>query len=172
MAGEDEMSSSRQKQQDSPFGLLRYATEYVTVGRDSLDAYRSRQHHTQQHHTRVPFAIYYNFLHGVELGLKAYILNENAATLDELRSRKFGHNLEAAMKLAVEYKLREKCPTFTDVHHDQICAANAIYSSKEFEYISIGKVQLPHIDQIGPGAESLVGDLTKIAMRALPGEAS
>ncbi len=75
-----------------------------------------------------------NFLMGraIELGMKAYLLSKNTP-MDSLRSRTIGHDLEAALALAVEKGFNTDegaAPTDGQV----IAVLNKHYSEKDFEY--------------------------------------
>ncbi len=97
---------------NTPAGLRRFACQFITVGRDALDCYYKREKKraafgvfSEIAAEIAPEAIYYNFLHGIELGLKAYILQFGAATIGSLR-RNFGHDLERLLCEACAYGLR------------------------------------------------------------------
>ena len=61
--------------------------EFITVGHDALVSYRKRSPSNHESAEAIPpFAIYYNFLHGIELGLKASLLHVKARKLKELPS--------------------------------------------------------------------------------------
>ena len=160
MAKAEEWSEAR------PRGLWRYGLEFITVGHDALDSHRKREiagRGPNRSHvplsSRAPFPIYYNFLHGVELGLKAYLLSVKAATIEELRSKKFGHNLDRLLNKALDYDRRSGCLELTDAHISVICSSNELYASKQFEYIKIGEAQLMPIDSVAEAADTLIAGL-------------
>ncbi len=149
-----------------PGGLWRYGLEFITVGHDALDSHRKREiasRSPSRSHvppsSRAPFPIYYNFLHGVELGLKAYLLHVEAATIKELRSNKFGHNLDRLLNTALDCDLRSHCLELTDTQIFAICSSNELYASKQFEYITIGRAQLMPIDSVAEAADTLIAGL-------------
>ena len=153
---------------DSPIGLRRYGREFVTIGHDALKAHRTRYPCTplDQHlGTGAPGAIYYNFLHGVELGLKSYLRHTDAVPLRRLRSRSFGHDLSRLLDVSIEHGLRTACPELRDIHIETIRFGNEPYKDKEFEFIRIGGAQYPTIDAIAEASETLMNELEKLPMK-------
>ena len=148
--------------QATPLGMRRYATEYDQVAKDALQCYRDRLPEPQRHHTHVPFPIYFNFLHAIELALKSYMLH-TGSVLRELRG--VGHNLEAALDICIERGIRDSCPEVTDVMLETIRHANQMYQMKDFEYIRVGAVQLAHIDQIAMASSALLACANNVAMQ-------
>ena len=153
---------------DSPFGLRRFGGEFITVGRDALEACTRRDPPTLLEKCSslvVPDPIYYNFLHGVELGLKSYLRHVDAVTLQVLRRPPFGHDLTRLLDKALDHSLRHECPELTDTHLKAIYGSNEIYASKRFEYIHIGFGSLVGIDQVAEAAETLIAGLKKLPMK-------
>jgi hypothetical protein len=75
-----------------------------------------------------------NFLMGraIELAIKAYLLSKGTS-MDVLRGRQFGHDLEAGLALALEKGFNtEEITTPTD--REVIAVLNGHYSEKDFEY--------------------------------------
>jgi hypothetical protein len=75
-----------------------------------------------------------NFLMGraIELAIKAYLLSKGTS-MDVLRGRKCGHDLEAGLALALEKGFNtEEITTPTD--QAVIAVLNGHYSEKDFEY--------------------------------------
>ena len=169
---ETKMAGSEKWRETSPYGLRRYAGEFIAVGHDALNCYRKREvsrRGSGYEHVPpdpiVPFPIYFNFLHGIELGLKAYLLHVNAATIDELKSKQLGHNLPNLLNKALEHDLRSNCPELTKQHTDIIHCSNETYSNKWFEYIRIGGGRLMPIDEVVTVADQLSKGLKKLSMR-------
>ena len=161
---------------DSPFGLRRFGREFIRVGCDALDAYRkslpelgdpgTTPFRREQLLAVAPDAIYYNFLHGIELGLKSYLRHVDAVPLQALRRHPFGHDLSRLLGEAInKHNLRTACPKLTDTHIDAIHHSSPLYASKEFEYIYIGFVSLVGIDEVAEAAETLINDLCKLRMK-------
>ena len=153
---------------DTPFGLRRYGREFVTVGDDALRAHRKRNPRTllDQHLGEVaPDAIYYNFLHGVELGLKSYLRHTGAVSLRSLRSPSFGHDLSRLLDKSIEHRLRALCPKIADTHVDVIRRSTELYGSKQLEYIRVGAAHYPPIDAVAEAADTLITELEKLPMQ-------
>ena len=153
---------------DSPVGLLRFGAEFITAGQDTLKAYRKRNPPTplEQHSGEVaPDAIYYNFYHGVELGLKSYLRHIDAVTLQNLRNRPYGHDLCCLLDESIRHGLRAKCPKLEDAHIEVIRCSNELYMPKEFEYIRIGLARYPSIDAVANAAKTLIAELKELPMQ-------
>ena len=147
-----------------PIGLWRYGCEFVTTAHDALACHRKREkegRHPNRSHVPssklAPFPIYYNFLHGIELGLKAYLLYVDAVPLTDLR--RYGHHLDHLLKKAICHDLRNVCPELTDSHIDTTLCLSGSYAKKEFEYIQPGGAQLMPINQVVEVAETLIAGL-------------
>ena len=155
------------KEEERQIGLWRYGCEFVAVGHDALACHRKREkdgYDLQRNHVPPrkvpPFPIYYNFLHGIELGLKAYLRHVDAVPLKDLRdSKKFGHRLDRLLTKALCHHLREACPNLTDSHIGTICCSSRLYAGKGFEYIQIGPARLKLIDQVVEVADTLIAGL-------------
>lgn len=153
---------------DSPVGLRRYGVDFVTVGKDALQAHRKRNPPTliDEHIGELaPDAVYYNFLHGVELGLKSYLRHVDAVPLKELRSRPYGHNLCSLLDESIRFDLRARCPRLEDDHIEAIRCSSECYMQKELEYIEIGFAKYPAIDVVSKAAEALISELRKLPMQ-------
>ena len=152
----------------SPYGLRRYGEQFITVARDALEAYRNRNPPPSVLEKCVGEtaleAIYYNFLHGVELGLKSYLLHVEAVEFRVLR-RQFGHNLTRLLDEALKHGLCRQCPKLTDDHLKAICLSSPLYKRKQFEYIRIGAVSIPPIPKVAEAAETLIAGLKELNMR-------
>lgn len=148
--------------QATPVGLRRFAQEYLQVATDALGGYRERLPEVQRHHTHVPFPIYFNFLHSVELALKSFLVHTGSDLRELMR---IGHDLEAALDLCLQRGIMEHCEGLTDVFQGTIRHANGQYSQKDFEYIRVGHVELAHIDQVALAARALVDCVSAIDMQ-------
>ncbi len=160
------MAKAEEWREARPGGLWRYGLEFITVGHDALDSHRKRETAGRgpgSNHVplspRAPFPIYYNFLHGAELGLKSYLLYVEATTMEKLRSKKFGHDLDLLLNTALDHDLRSHCPELTDTHISTICSSKELYASKQFEYIRIGGAQLMPINTVAEAADTLIAGL-------------
>ena len=153
---------------DSPVGLRRLGAEFIKVGQDALEAYRRRNPPTlldQDLGEVAHDAIYYNFLHGIELGLKSYLRHTNAVPLRDLRSSSFGHDLCCLLDKSIEHGFHTECPELKDAHIEVIWCSSERYRSKEFEYIQIGAAQYPPIDAVAEAAETLITELKELQMK-------
>lgn len=154
--------------EDSPIGLRRFGKDFITVGLDALSAHRVRYPLSPLDLASgeiIPEAIYYNFLHGVELGLKSYLRHIDAVSIRDLRSHLYGHNLCRLLDKSIQHGLRAKCPKLTRFHLDTIRCANELYMPKEFEYIRIGFAQVPIINAVKETAEVLFCGLNRLPMQ-------
>ena len=153
---------------DSPVGLRRFGEGFITVGRDALKAQRSRTPPTpleQALGELAPDAIHYNFLHGVELGLKSYLRHVDAISLRNFRGRSYGHDLCRLLDESIRHGLRARCPKLEDVHIEVIRCSNELYMPKEFEYIRIGLTRYPPIDAVAKAAKTLIAELKELPMQ-------
>ena len=153
---------------DSPIGLLRFGKEFITVGKDALKAHRMRCPPTllEEHlGEMVSDAIYYNFLHGVELGLKSYLRHIDAVNLQEFRTPPYGHNLCSLLDKSIHLNLRAVCPKLKDSHIDAIHCSNKRYMQKELEYVHIGLAEYPTINAVAKAAETLIAELKELPMQ-------
>jgi len=81
-------------------GLARYAYEYIEAAR-LVDSHLGK---APIHDFVSPIPAYFLALHGIELTLKAY-LRHCGFTLDELSSKKYGHNIHKCYRKAKELGL-------------------------------------------------------------------
>lgn len=77
---------------------------------------------------------YYLYCRSIELSLKAFLLH-NSKKLDELKSRKYGHNLGKILEEAKKYNL-SKLLNVTSLEENELQKASALYDNpnKAFEY--------------------------------------
>lgn len=111
-------------------------------------------------------AIYYNFLHGVELALKSYLRHIDAVNLQELRRPPYGHNLCSLLDKSISLNLRAVCPKLKDSHIDAIHRSNKRYMQKELEYVHIGLAEYPTINVVAKAAETLIAELKELRMES------
>ena len=79
--------------------------------------------------------------HSIELCLKAY-LAFHGIPLNELRSKKYGHDLEKCLKKAKELGLNTHVKLNDDELH-ALTVLNDLYSTKQLNYIVTGVKQVP-----------------------------
>ena len=163
--GNNEFMANEDWRQATPLGLRRYAEEYDRVANDALQCFRDRLPEPQRHHTHVPFPIYFNFLHAIELALKSYMLHTGSDLRELTSPNGVGHNLEAALDVCIKRSIQDNCPEVTDVLMGTIRHANQMYQPKEFEYIRVGFVELAHIDQIAMASSALLAGISNMEMQ-------
>ena len=104
-----------------------------------------------------PFAIYFNFLRGIELGLKSYLVHEAEMLEKELRKKEWGHNLDRLLEEALKHPLQSACTELTDTDLEVIRHSSEPYSSKKFEYIWMGgSLEMLPIDQVAKTTDNLI----------------
>ena len=136
-------------------GLWRYGHEFVTTAADALVLYK-KKNPIGPHYA--PFAIYYNFLHGIELGLKSYLVHETRASDKKLR--RFSHDLDGLLSEALDHGLRCACTGLTHTDLAVIRFLSANYNDKHFEYIHMGgELEILHIDRVAKTANVLISGL-------------
>ena len=133
-------------------GLWSYGSEFVTTAADPLALYR-KKNPVDPHYA--PFAIYYNFAHGIELGLKSYLVHEPRASDKHLRE--VNHDLERLLCEALDNRLRCACTGLTDTDLVVIQFLSKNYKNKRFEYIHTGdNLEMMHIDEVAKTANALI----------------
>ena len=122
----------------APLGSLRLASEYLAAATSvlpppttDLEAFR----------LKISFPAYFLVGHSIELSLKAFLLGRGA-TKDELRSRKFGHKLDALLSEARRRRLGSEVKLPQDETR-AIVELNNCYSVKELEYAEVGYRRMP-----------------------------
>ena len=159
------MANRRNRGEAGPVGFWHDGVEFIAVGHDALDGFRRRERadrgpgraHVPASPT-APFPVYFNFLHGVELALKSYLLHAEVVQVDGLK-RDFGHGLHSLMEAALEHDLHARCPSLEDAHIDVVMFSSSAYVTKQFEYRRTGGVQLAPIDTVAEAAVALIVDL-------------
>ena len=139
-------------------GLCSYGLEYRQTAVDALDLYKKRNPTNPNGHAGyAPFAIYFNFLHGIELGLKSYLVYEAGTLEEELRKKPFSHNLKRLLNEALRHRLQCVCTELTDTDLRTIRDLSKHYSDKTFEYIwTGGSLGVLPIDQVAKTADNLI----------------
>lgn len=115
----------------TPFGLWRYG-----------DDFRKAAFVVLIEHSNEVFIPYYFLLgQSIELSLKAFLLDVGI-TLKELRSRKFGHNLNSLLNECHSRNI-ENYVKLENRHFGVIGLLNLEYQAKRFQYIQTGRIFLP-----------------------------
>ena len=122
----------------APFGCLRLGGEYLRAAvlvqpppASALEAMR----------LRLSFPAYFLVGHAIELSLKAFLLGRKVGVA-ELRSRKYGHNLEALLRESRRRQIGREVPlNMKEVQ--AVLLLNECYCAKELEYVVVGLRTLP-----------------------------
>ena len=163
---------------DRPLGWWKFGMEFLTVGHDALDAMRSRTRargrirNPLRSRTRNPlnyavpsFPIYYCFLQGVELGLKAYLRHNDIRSMEQLK--KIGHDITKLLNIAEQNGIRQQLPWLTDRDFAILHSHSPMYKDKEFTYIRTGivsSIREEFISGLWP-----IDDLIEVADKLLVG---
>lgn len=126
-------------QNSAPIGSLLRAREYLDAA--SL-VQRPAQNEHEEFVQNLSIPAYYLVGHAIELALKAFLL-ERGITVGELRSRKYGHNLDALVLEARRRRLG-MCVKLSHKEVSAISMLNVCYSAKEFEYRAGGARRPPY----------------------------
>ena len=144
------------------------AFDFVVVGHDALEAHGERKPHNPTEGVEIaPVPVYYNFLHGIELALKAYLVHRKVLTKDaDLRS--LGHDLDRALRKAIKHDLRTKCPLLTSAHTAAISGLSDMYKTREFNYSKTGPKTIGGIHPVVEAADILVACVYRFMHPTLP----
>lgn len=123
---------------DRPLGWWKFGMDSLTAGHDALDAMRSRTQNTKLHYVFPSFPIYYCFLQGVELGLKAYLRHKDIRSMEQLK--KIGHDITKLLNIAEQNGIRQQLSWLTDRDFTILHSHSPMYKDKEFTYIRTGIV--------------------------------
>ena len=145
--------------QTTPLGLLRYAIEYYAAAEATDDAIGDEHGHG----VHAPMVV--NFLVGqsIELALKAYLLHAGAS-VEELKARKFGHDLTALFDEALtrgfgnEQKVGQR-------ERAMLQLLNGPYKDRELQYFKAGTKEAFPV--YGPLQEAAVVVL-RVAIAQIP----
>ena len=164
--------------QDSPRGLCTAAKEFRDVGQDALAAHMNRVQSNSNLSLPVEvqmecgiaspasFPIYYNFLHAIELLLKAYLRHVDAVPLKELRHQPYRHNISKLLEVSIEKEICSHC----NLNSDQIDAIHEVsceYSTKRLEYFYLRLTTPPKISikRIADATDTLVDGIDDMDLR-------
>ena len=134
----------------TPLGVARYASDFLEAAHA---AYQERSGTWPGPHVAsVPVM----FLIGqsIELSLKAYLLHKGA-TLAEIRSREFGHNLGSCYAKAKELGFAALIE-LQDTEESGMETLDELYSSKQLQYIVTGAKTFPSYEAINAVASKLL----------------
>lgn len=147
----------------SPRTLWKYSKEYFHAAL----LVQARPHSlAEQLRQRVSIPAYYLVGHAIELSLKAF-LRKRGLRIEELRSKKYGHDLEA---LVAESK-RRKLGDVVKVKQSEkraVALLNQTYKAKELEYLTVGIKNLPSYEALLDLAEKLISALEAFSSPRAP----
>lgn len=101
-----------------------------------------------------PIPVMYLTAHSIELCLKSYLLF-HGVQLEELKSNKYGHNLEKCLKEAKRLGL-DTHVTIDDGELNTISVLNELYSTKQLNYLVTGEKNFPVFGSIQIVCEKLL----------------
>lgn len=135
----------------TPTGMLRYAFEFYAAGMAADDVLIEDREYEQM--PAIP--VFYLVGHAIELGLKAFLLQQGV-TLNEIRDpKKYGHNLQPAYEEALQRGL-DKHFIAPGESEAAFKILDVLYSSKEFEYVETGSKVFPVFGQLQAFASPLL----------------
>lgn len=157
--------NSRENWQDlregSAFGCYQLAVDFIETGHATLGHWRARQPIHQLNSVIALFPVLFAFGHGIELVLKAYLLDrgQSAKLL-----RGIGHDLLALLAAAMRLELGQlwhpsaRAPIV-------IRLLNVSYFNKQYEYYRIDMVTLPPTDDVAQIADQLLDAVGSVPLR-------
>jgi hypothetical protein len=133
--------------------MLRYAIEFYAAAVATDAAIGD----TAGYEITAPTPVNYLMGHSIELGLKAYLLQQGVGLG---RIHKIGHRLRVAYDEAREHGLDDQFPP-ESVDVPVLDALDALYSDKQFEYIETGPKTFPVFGPLKHFARELLLGVTK-----------
>jgi hypothetical protein len=134
----------------TPIGLTRYAHDFF----DSSRALEDVLNKETLFNLVSPMPSLYLIGHSIELVLKAYLL-QHGVTIHALRSKKYGHNLNACLSRANDLGL-DSLVNYFPAEEGSLDLLNALYSSKQLEYIVTGTKYIPLFQHVESFAKRLI----------------
>jgi hypothetical protein len=119
----------------TPIGMLRYAIEFYAAAVATDRAIGD----TAGYEITAPIPVNYLMGHSIELGLKAYLLQQGVGLR---RIHKIGHRLRVGYDEARRFDLDSHFPP-ESVDVSVLDVLDALYSDKQFEYIETGHKTFP-----------------------------
>lgn len=118
-------------------GLARYAREFFAAALTADDKLGTKP----GYEIVAPVPVLYLVGHSIELCLKSYLVF-HGVPLKDLKTKKFGHDLEKSLKKAKELGLNNHVE-FEDGELHALRVLNELYSTKQLNYIVTGFKQFP-----------------------------
>ena len=123
---------------NTSFGFWSHAESFLSAANVVKDSRRSNTGRTE---FSLLLPAYYLVGHSIELSLKSF-LAAKGYKVNELRSKKYGHDLKALLVEARKRKLGREVK-LSKHQINAIKLLNDIYASKRFEYLEYGSYRLP-----------------------------
>ena len=108
--------------------------------------------------------LYYNFLHAIELGLKSYIRQVDAVSMEDLR-KKFSHKISPLLRVAIEHDLRSHCRSLKESQITALHEISWLYSDKQFEYFRLRLFEVVTINPIAEAADAILDGIGSLPLR-------
>lgn len=119
--------------------------------------------HLLDQKTRTPSStVYYNYVHGIELLLKSYLLHTGTSIEDV--EEHVRQDVDEALARCINAGLRKVCPELDEIAQAAIVAVSEPYWRKRFEYLRVEGLHLPHVGQVAEAAHALVAGLRFLKM--------
>ena len=113
--------------------------------------------------TRTPSStVYYNYVHGIELLLKSYLLH-TGTSLEDIE-RYVRQDIDEALTRCMNCGLRDVCPDLDTVAQAAVVGVSEPYWRKRFEYLRVEGLHLPHVGHVAEAAHALVAGLRYLKM--------
>lgn len=145
---EDGCRTAEEIDRSPPIGVFLSAESFFQCARKLHEAYES-----EELPLRFTAPIYYLYCHALELVLKSF-LRAKGLSGNELRSKKFGHQLEKLWQECLSQGLKPAM-TRSDIISDAIQILDPFATAYEFRYIEVGFRCLPTLDTVQSVAHDL-----------------
>ena len=137
-------------------GMARYATEFFEAALAADDKLGKKEGYDDI----APIPVMFLVGQAVELALKAYLLKKGV-TLRKLR-RRYGHELHRSLRKAKELGLADVVHLSSE-EEGILGLLDAIYSTKELQYIVTGAEQFPIFGPLESVARKIVYSIAPVA---------
>ena len=141
------------------------AIHFAKLGKEFADAANTLYKVSQDQHVHPSWPIQFVTCQALELYLKAF-LRANGVSLDDLKDgRKFGHDLQRALREAKQKGL-DKVVAITDDEEHIIKILNAHYKNRDFQYKGSGEFTLTPVGFLIPLLDRMDRPLLSICAHA------
>ena len=137
-------------------GMARYATEFFEAALAADDKLGKKEGYDDI----APIPVMFLVGQAVELALKAYLLKKGV-TLRKLR-RRYGHELHRSLRKAKELGLADVVHLSSE-EEGILGLLDALYSTKELQYIVTGAEQFPIVGPLESVARKIVYSIAPVA---------